>query len=95
MEQQFQAKPQKEEQRIDIKNSLFKVLGYWPFVMGSAIIGLAFAFTINRYTQNTFELSTLLAIEEKNNPLSSADNSRDNSIISLDLPYSEIADVRI
>ncbi len=43
--------------------------------LGWALIGLAIAFTVNRYTKDEFELSTLLAVEENNNnPLGSADN---------------------
>ena len=75
MEQGFQNNFQKEEQGIDIKDLLYKILGFWPFVLGGALIGLAIAFTVNRYTKNVFELSTLLAVEENNNnPLGSADN---------------------
>ena len=75
MEQGFQNNFQKEEQGIDIKDLFYKILGFWPFVLGGALIGLAIAFTVNRYTKDEFELSTLLAVEENNNnPLGSADN---------------------
>ena len=75
MEQGFQNNFQKEEQGIDIKELLYKILGFWPFVVGGALVGLVIAFTVNRYTKDEFELSTLLAVEENNNnPLGSADN---------------------
>src|SRR6056300_674675 len=75
MEQGFNNNFQGEEQGIDIKDLFYKILGFWPFVLGGALIGLAIAFTINRYTKDEFELSTLLAVEENSNsPLGSADN---------------------
>ena len=75
MEKGFQNNFQKEEQGIDIKDLYYKILGFWPFVLGGALIGLAIAFTVNRYTKNEFELSTLLVVEDNNNnPLGSADN---------------------
>ena len=60
MEQGFQNNFRKEEQGIDIKDLLYKILGFWPFVLGGALIGLAIAFTVNRYTKDEFELSTYL-----------------------------------
>ena len=74
MEQHFQDNIQKEEQGIEIKKLLFKIIAFWPFILGSALIGLGIAFTVNRYTKDIFELSTLLAIEETNNPLGSGEN---------------------
>ena len=75
MEQGFQNNFQGEEQGIDIKDLFYKVLGFWHFIIGGALIGLAIAFTVNRYTKDEFELSTVLTVEEKNNnPLGSADN---------------------
>ena len=75
MEQGFNNSFQGEEQGIDIKELLYKILGFWPFIGGGAIIGLAIAFMVNRYSKDEFELSTLLAVEENNNnPLGSADN---------------------
>ena len=74
MEQGFNNNFQEEQQGIDIKELLYKILGFWPFVLGGAIIGLAIAFTVNRYSKDEFELSTLLAVEEANNPLGTADN---------------------
>ena len=75
MEPGFRNNFQKEEQGIDIKDLFYKILGFWPFVLGGALIGLAIAFTVNRYTKDEFELSTLLAVEENNNnPLGDADN---------------------
>ena len=75
MEQGFNNSSQGEEQGIDIKELLYKILGFWPLLLGGAIIGLFIAFTVNRYSKDEFELSTLLAVEENNNnPLGSADN---------------------
>ena len=59
MEQGFNKKLQGEEQGIDIKELLYKILGSWPFVLVGGIIGLAIAFTVNRYSKDEFELSTL------------------------------------
>ena len=75
MAQGFNNNFQGEEQGIDFKELLFKILGFWPFIAGGVIIGIAIAFTVNRYSKDEFELSTLLAVEENNkNPLGSADN---------------------
>ena len=75
MEQGFQNNFLREEQGIDFKDLFYKILGFWPFVVGGTIIGLSIAFLVNRYTKNEYELSTLLAVEEnENNPLGSADN---------------------
>ena len=74
MEQGFQNNFQREEQGIDIKELFYKILGFWPFVVGGAVIGLSIAFLVNRYTKDEYELSTLLAVEESNNPLGAADN---------------------
>ena len=74
MEQGFQNNFQREEQGIDIKDLFYKILGFWPFVIGGAVIGLSIAFLVNRYTKNEYELSTLLVVEESNNPLGAADN---------------------
>ena len=65
---QFNSTPQQEDS-IDIKDLLFKILGFWPFIVGSMIIGLSIAFIINRYSRNVYELSTVLNVEEAENPL--------------------------
>ena len=65
---QFNSTPQQEDS-IDIKDLLFKILGFWPFIVGSMIIGLSIAFIVNRYSRNVYELSTVLNVEEAENPL--------------------------
>ena len=65
---QFNTTPQQEDS-IDIKELLFKILGFWPFIVGSMIIGLSIAFIVNRYSRNVYELSTVLNVEEAENPL--------------------------
>src|SRR6056300_240618 len=65
---QLNTTPQQEDS-IDIKDLLFKILGFWPFIVGSMIIGLSIAFIINRYSRNVYELSTVLNVEEAENPL--------------------------
>src|SRR6056300_192509 len=65
---QLNTTPQQEDS-IDIKDLLFKILGFWPFIVGSMIIGLSIAFIVNRYSRNVYELSTVLNVEEAENPL--------------------------
>ena len=48
MEQGFNNSSKGEEQGIDIKELLYKILGFWPLLLGGAIIGLFIAFTVNR-----------------------------------------------
>ena len=69
MEQGFQNNFQKEDQGIDIKDLLFKILGFWPFIAASMIIGLSVSFVVNRYSRNIYELATVLNVEEAENPL--------------------------
>lgn len=65
---QFNTTPQQEDS-IDIKDLLFKILGFWPFIVASMIIGLSIVFIVNRYSTNVYELSTVLNVEEAENPL--------------------------
>ena len=65
---QLNTTPQQEDS-IDVKDLLFKILGFWPFIVGSMIIGLSIAFIVNRYSRNVYELSTVLNVEEAENPL--------------------------
>ena len=46
--EQFNTAPQQEDS-IDVKDLLFKILGFWPFIVASMIIGLSVTFVVNRY----------------------------------------------
>ena len=70
--EQFNIAPQQQENGIDIKDLLFKILGFWPFIVASMIIGLSVSFVVNRYSRNIYELATVLNVEEAENPLGSS-----------------------
>ena len=69
---QFNTAPQQQEDGIDVKDLLFKILGFWPFIVASMIIGLSVSFVVNRYSRNIYELATVLNVEEADNPLGSS-----------------------
>ena len=61
-----QNQPQRDDEITlkDILRTLGQLLGYWPVLAVSAIAGLAIAFIINRYTPNTYRISSTVAVEE-------------------------------
>ncbi|MDB2597706.1 hypothetical protein N9X97_04605, partial [Schleiferiaceae bacterium] len=73
---QYQQQPQGDDE-ITLKD-IFRIIGglfrRWPYLFGGALVGIAIAFFLNRYTLNTYELSSTVAIEEMENPLASAEN---------------------
>ena len=63
---------QQQEEGIDIKHVLLKIMGSWPILVISMIIGLSIALVVNRYSRNIYKLSTILSVEEAENPLGSS-----------------------
>ena len=59
--------PQLEE--IDLKEILFKLLGYWKLFAVTIFVTLFIAWLVNRYTTEVYQLSTLINIKESENPL--------------------------
>ena len=53
----------------------FLLLARWPYILVSIVVSLMLAFTVNKYTPNTYKLSMTAAVEESVNPLASSDNS--------------------
>ena len=56
----------------DILDSLGGLLAHWPLLLLSSCLGLAVAFVINRYTEDTYKVSATVAVEETENPLASS-----------------------
>ena len=56
----------------DILDSLRGLLAHWPVLLLSASLGLAVAFVVNRYTEDTYKVSATVAVEETENPLASS-----------------------
>jgi hypothetical protein len=54
----------------DITHKVLRVLAYWPFILVSVIAGFFVAFFVNRYSENNYVISSLIAIEQAENPLS-------------------------
>ena len=61
-----------EIQLKDIFRTLAGLLGSWPILLTSMLVGVAIAFAVNRYSQDMYEISATVAVEEKENPLASA-----------------------
>ena len=74
---QYQQEPQRDDEITlkDIFRTLQGLLGSWPFLLGGMLVGVVIAFIVNRYIQDTFEISTTVAIEEADNPLASAEGA--------------------
>ena len=67
-------KAQVENQLLDIKDTFIRMLSTWPVILGCAFAGYLCAFAINRYAKNVYEIKTLLAVQESNNPLGVNEN---------------------
>ena len=52
----------------------------WPLILIGSIVGVSIAFVINRYSQDQYVIKAIIAIEEKENPLSSGDGMLDMSL---------------
>ena len=71
---QFSTPPEQEES-IDFKEIFFKLVSFWPYILGSTAICLSIALITNRYARNIYEISTVLNVEEAQNPLASSNVS--------------------
>ena len=74
---QYQGQPQGDDEITlkDILRTFAGLLGSWPILVASMIVGVAIAFAVNRYTQNTYEIAATVAVEEMENPLASAESA--------------------
>ena len=66
------AKKRQADDIIDIRFFVFKLINNWYYFVISILLSLATAFGINRYSQETFEVSTVLLIKEKTASMQSA-----------------------
>ena len=71
---QYQGQPQGEDEITlkDILRTLAGLIGSWPILLAGMVIGLAIAFTVNRYTADKYDIKATVAVEETDNPLASA-----------------------
>ena len=93
--EQYNTAPQQQEDSIDIKDLLFKILGFWPFIVGSMVIGLSIASVVNRYSKNVYELNTVLNVEEAENPLGASGVSLAFNWGGMDALESKIAVLKV
>ena len=56
-------------QEVDLKEILFKLIGYWRLFVVSVFVCVFVAWLVNRYSTEVFQLSTLVNIKESENPL--------------------------
>ncbi|HBH06875.1 MAG TPA: hypothetical protein DDX92_09780, partial [Flavobacteriales bacterium] len=54
---------------VDLKEILFKLLAEWRVYVVLLGMGLLIAYLFNRYSNRLYEISALIHVEEKNNPL--------------------------
>ena len=74
MNNPIQSKSQIEDQLIDLKDTFVRMLSIWPVILVCAFAGYLSALAINRYAKNVYEIKTLLAVQESNNPLGVNEN---------------------
>lgn len=55
--------------RFDIKDLAFAIIRKWPLILVGGLIGLTFAFVLNRYKSDVYELEAVLNVEQVENPL--------------------------
>ncbi|WP_423127250.1 exopolysaccharide transport family protein [Gaoshiqia sp. Z1-71] len=67
-----------EEETVNLKEFLFKLLHYWHWFVGAALIGLITAFIYNKYTPASFVVNSQLLVKEKKMDGISLDNLFDN-----------------
>ena len=56
-----------EEEQLDIKGLIFRVLGNWYWFAISIFVGLFIAYLINRYSEQVYSVSSSLIIKEDDN----------------------------
>ena len=60
---------------FDIRGFLFKALKFWKLFILSIVIGLVVAYSINIRKQNVYRLSSLMSVENDQNPFFAANTS--------------------
>ena len=81
-------KPQHQKHKREDNDFTFKevmaglriLVASWPLILIGSIVGVSIAFVINRYSQDQYVIKAIIAIEEKENPLSSGDGMLDMSL---------------
>lgn len=63
------------DDQVDIKSWVFKILAHWPYFLVSIPLCVFIAFMSNRYATNIYQVSTVIHINEKNNPFLSSNVS--------------------
>ncbi|WKD86837.1 Tyrosine-protein kinase etk [Polaribacter huanghezhanensis] len=58
-----------QENSIDIKTYVFKIIGYWKLFIVTTIIALIVAKFLNGYKEKLYSLNTVISVKEENNPL--------------------------
>ena len=62
---EFQNKPQyQEEEVLDLKNIIVKVLSYWYLFVAGVLIALVIGFIYNRYTPSVYQVSASVFVKE-------------------------------
>ena len=58
-----------QEESIDIRDFLLKMLGYWHYFVISLIVAIMLAFLINRVTTRVYQIKTTLLVQEEQSML--------------------------
>ena len=62
---ELQNKPQyQEEESIDLKNIIIKIISYWYLFVIGVVIALAIGFIYNRYTPKVYQVSASIFVKE-------------------------------
>ncbi|MDR9374760.1 MAG: Wzz/FepE/Etk N-terminal domain-containing protein, partial [Schleiferiaceae bacterium] len=67
--QDYRLENRENNDEIDIKALLGRILSYWPLIIASIVLALFIAFVVNRYATNTYELQAIVHLKESENPL--------------------------
>ena len=57
------------QNNLDVKLYLFKVLAYWKLFLVTIVISLIVAKFTNDYKPKKYSLSSIISVKEENNPL--------------------------
>ncbi|MEO8254133.1 MAG: GNVR domain-containing protein, partial [Flavobacterium sp.] len=60
---------------FDFKGLLLKIVSYWKWFLVSLIIAFTIAYQVNIRKQKIYEMATLVAVKEENNPLFTSNTS--------------------
>ncbi len=66
---------QEQEDTIDIKKFLFKILSNWYWFVLTVFIASTFAFFINKYTDSVYQINASILVRDKSNSLGSGINN--------------------